>query len=143
MKRLRSVLDVDDNPFDNEIHRLALVRAGAVNDASRVFEVLGGEEGLELLRRGIEERLPHHPPSVVLVDINMPGMTGFEFVERLRPWLEESGVSSVVMLMLSSSVRVEDRARAEELGLDGYVRKPLTRAQAQQLAEEWGDEEIS
>lgn len=138
MSALESVLLVDDNPFDNEIHRLAFVRAGAVVGSERIHEALGGAEALAWLRQGVDEGWEHHPPRLILVDINMPGMDGFEFIERVTPWIEEQGGGSVTLLMLSSSTRPQDKARAEELGIHGYIKKPLTKEQARELAERWG-----
>ncbi len=138
----RSVMLVDDNPFDNEIHRMALVRSGAVAEPTCVVVAEGGEQAMDLLDKGLAESHPCHPPALILVDINMPRMNGFEFVEALAEWVKASdhgSLDSVVVMMLSSSVLPADRARADALEIvRGYIQKPLTKARALQLLEEWG-----
>lgn len=70
-------------------------------------------------------RLEEAPmPAVVLLDLNMPGMSGLEVLERTRsdPHFEELPV----FCMLTSSSDPRDRARAEELGATGFVTKPGT-----------------
>jgi len=136
--KLRSVLLVDDNPFDNEIHTLTLLRAGAVESADQIHVALSGEAALTLLAEGLRDGMPHHPPRLVLVDINMPGMNGFEFMEKLAPWIKANDVDTAAVFMLSSSVRQSDRERATALGFTGYITKPLTRDMALELANRWG-----
>jgi len=138
----RSVMLVDDNPFDNEIHRLALVRSGVVAGPDAVIVTEGGHEAEQRLRAGLASRDPSYPPSLILVDVHMPGMSGFDFVETLAGLSEDEhpGLrSSVVVMMLSTEVRPSDRARADALEIvRGYTQKPLTKARALELSARWG-----
>jgi PAS domain S-box-containing protein len=72
------------------------------------------EIGIELVRA----RLPH----IVIMDINLPGMSGFEATRRLREWPETRPIPVVA---LSASAMVRDKARGDEAGFYRYLTKPV------------------
>jgi CheY-like chemotaxis protein len=123
------ILLVDDSEPDNVFHE-AVIRAAGFTGDLLVFE--DATQALDDLRA-----LPHGPLSLVLLDINMPGMDGWEFIEAARPLLQRN--PAIVLVMLSSSALREDReqaARAEVV--NGYLTKPLdTRAVQQMLRGSW------
>lgn len=104
------VLVVDDYPAGADALQLLLEQDGfearSVGDARTAFAV--AEQWL---------------PFAVVVDIDMPGMTGFELARRLR-----HGALTRDMLLVAFTARgsPEDIARAFEAGFDGYCVKPLT-----------------
>jgi len=111
------ILLVDDNEPDNVFHEAVLRGAGFQGDL-RAFEE--PEAALEYLRQ-----LPHGPVCLLLLDINMPGMNGWEFARAAEPLLEDN--PTVILVMLTSSSLPEDRAQAEsEAAVSGYLTKPLT-----------------
>jgi two-component system alkaline phosphatase synthesis response regulator PhoP len=63
-----------------------------------------------------------HPPSLVLLDINLPGMSGFEFCRRFRA---EAGSIRVPILMLTAHSAESDTVLGIELGADDYLTKPF------------------
>ncbi|MFW5837602.1 MAG: response regulator, partial [Desulfovibrionaceae bacterium] len=111
-----NVLVVDDNDTNRLIVREQISAWGG-----EVLEAEDGRQGLEVYREAQEAG---RPPEVLLLDCRMPGMDGFELAERLQ---QESGEQPVASVMLTSDNRPGDSRRAQELGLSGYLIKPITR----------------
>ena len=104
---MTTILIVDDEPGVRDLLRDALEIAGYETSVAS-----NGAEALDLLRRG--------DASLCIVDINMPMMNGFEFLERLREHDTQTPV-----LMLSARDSPEDVAKGLRFGADDYVRKPF------------------
>ncbi|MBE8728191.1 response regulator [Flavobacterium hungaricum] len=77
-----------------------------------------GIEALKLLREG-ENPLR---PDVIFLDINMPRMNGIEFLKILR---NDPDLKDFKVFIMTTSSESSDRATAEELGISGYIIKPL------------------
>lgn len=139
MKKIASLLIVDDNSFDVLLTTKILERTGRFEN---IFSVTDGSEALALFQNYEESRRQHperFPPLVILLDINMPLMNGFEFLSaysRLGGEPEE-GPSVIVMLTSSSFENDRDRALQDPLVKD-YIVKPITRQRAVELAESFG-----
>lgn len=97
---------VDDEPQLRRALRSTLAALGFI-----VFDAESGEAGLELLR---QEKF-----DLVLLDINLPGLSGFETCRAIRER------SEICILMLTVRDRAEDKIRALDAGADGYVTKPF------------------
>ena len=82
-----------------------------------------GPEALAHLRRGIQRGQPY---SLVLTDVHMPDMDGFELVRRIH---ETPELTQPVILMLTSGDRGDDIARCRKLGISSYLTKPVRRAE--------------
>src|SRR5919202_6178982 len=101
------VLVVDDEPRMVNFMRMNLELEGC-----RVITASNGREGLDSAREEM--------PDVVLLDIMMPGMDGFETLRRLRTF------SQVPVLILTAKDDEEDRIKGLELGADDYIGKPFS-----------------
>lgn len=114
---------VDDDPDDNYIHQLVIADWGKC-DTVRV-----AENGTEALTYLANTSAPDYVrPEVILLDINMPGMNGFEFLEEYHR-LADQLKSNVVVMMLTTSLNPTDENRAEKFNeVTGYRNKPLTKA---------------
>lgn len=75
-----------------------------------------GEEGIEYLKKG------NDLPAFILLDINMPKMNGFEFLEIIKA---DPIFKCIPVIVLTSSNRREDRSKAFSMGVSGYMTKPL------------------
>jgi len=109
-ERRHAVVYVEDNPSN-----IAFMRE-LVEDLPSV-ELLTAptaEIGLELIRGRL--------PKVVIMDINLPGMSGFEAVRRLREWPE---TRDIPVIGLSAAALARDTARAKEAGFHRYLTKPV------------------
>jgi len=82
-----------------------------------------GPEALAHMRRGVQRGQPF---SLVLTDVHMPEMDGFELVRRIHDTPE---LTKAVILMLTSGDRGDDIARCRQLGISAYLTKPVRRAE--------------
>jgi two-component system sensor histidine kinase/response regulator len=115
--RLR-VLIVDDNATNRWVLREMMKGWGAA-----VKEAEGGLEGMdEIIRMKENDELF----DLILLDCRMPGMDGFEFVERVR---KDLSLKDITIMMLTSDNRQGDIARAKAVGLSGYLVKPVKKAE--------------
>ncbi len=118
-----SVLIVDDDPF---IRKLV---ATTLEDVAG-FELLEAADGAEALELAREQ-----PPSIVLLDIDMPGIDGYEAARRLRGQ-EETADTTIVMLTAAAGEEAE-RA-AEEAGADLFLTKPFSPLELLRLVDDLG-----
>jgi CheY-like chemotaxis protein len=109
-------LVVDDNATNRMILKEILTAWGM-----QVVEVPNGMEGLEELVRAQESGDPYR---LVLLDCRMPEMDGFQVAERLHAI---PNLASVTVMMLTSDARAGDKTRSQELGMTGYLVKPVKR----------------
>ena len=125
--KLREILVVDDSDPDLLYARIVLQSAKVAD------HVLPFETAIDAL--AYLQRPEGHRADVILLDINMPEMNGFEFLEAYQQ-LHEAHQARAVVVMLTSSPDPDDRARALAFGcVKGYVVKPLDVASAKGLTE--------
>ena len=109
LKSKRTIMVVDDSPDLVEIVRLTLEGKG--------FNVRCAYSGKELLAALEKEK-----PDLILLDIMMPGMDGFEVLIRLK-W--NPATASIPVILLTAKVHHEDVLRGYKLGTDHYIKKPF------------------
>lgn len=112
-------LVIDDNATNRMILKEMLTGWGA-----SVTVTEDGIKGLAELRN-TRDRDGHHY-ALVFLDCRMPGMDGFSVVKQIK---EELNVLGMTILMLTSDNRSDDVARCKELGITGYIVKPVKRSQ--------------
>jgi len=118
-----SVMIVDDNGDDRYILK-RLIRKS--NLTSRVMEKVHGEEALaSLTASASQESEDADPiPALIFLDINMPMMDGFEFLEAFAPLRERDALRSVILIMFSSSTHPHDVERIQQYDfVKGYIIK--------------------
>ena len=129
MTAFKSVLLVDDSRASNFMHR-EMIRE--TDFAERVDVALDGEQALEFLRTG-DPASEFFPPSVIFLDINMPRMDGFEFLDACKA-LPEPQRGSTIIVMVTTSLDPSDRARALATGMvSEFHTKPLSRAALEKM----------
>lgn len=116
------VLLVDDDPTTNFLHRRAIKK---VAEETLVSEALNGREALDLLRDRMQRGEP--PPDIIFLDISMPYLDGWGFLEAYRelPTDYRSG-SRVFMLTTSLNPDDHERARGYDF-VEDVIDKILTR----------------
>ncbi len=105
--RGRRILVVDD-----EERMVRFIRLNLEHDGFRVIEAFNGTQALNKLRAVI--------PDLVLLDVMMPDLDGFEVLRMIRE------ITAVPVIMLTAKGEEEDRIRGLELGADDYVTKPFS-----------------
>jgi CheY-like chemotaxis protein len=126
MNKLNGILLIDDDKTTNFINRLLLEDLAVAN------QVLVAENGREALRLVEQQDKAGVCPTLILLDINMPIMSGFEFLEAYTR-LDISCKESVVIIMLTTSLNIRDISRLQELPIKGLLSKPLTRQKVHDL----------
>jgi CheY-like chemotaxis protein len=119
---------VEDNPVDVKLVQMAFDQLGlnpvpVVHDGEEAIDYL-----LSLAARGAS------PPHAILLDIKMPRMDGLQFLEWLRRRAPEH-LGSIPVIVMSTSGDPADIRRADELGVDSYMVKPISWRQFQKQVE--------
>lgn len=117
MQKLKNVLLIGDDDTGNFLNKLFLE---GFNYAENVYINCNGQEALDFLRENKEDM-----PSLIFLDINMPVMDGFEFLEEIRhiPSILNSNIPIVI---LTASERFHDYEKAKKYNITAYLNKPLT-----------------
>lgn len=127
------VMLVDDDADDNFFHERAIAKSG-IADSIRI--ALDGQEALEYL--DLAQNGINPPPSVILLDINMPRMNGYEFLDTYKNLPPETK-AKVCIVMLTTSASLKDRALVEQYSdVCDYLLKPLTAATFTEMMERHG-----
>ena len=123
MKKINCILLVDDNPADNEFHKII------INDSHVCHQVkiaTNGRNALDYIIKSGKGDLTEFPkPDLIFLDINMPGMNGFEFLEEYHK-LDSNLKSKIVIIMLSTSLNPDDAEKAKQIQeVTEFMNKPL------------------
>jgi CheY-like chemotaxis protein len=119
--KIKNILLVEDNPQD-EMLILRVLRKN--NLANEVAVVRDGQQAVDYLFREGEfaDRDGPELPTVILLDIGLPRLSGLEVLERLRA---DSRTQLLPVVILTSSDEERDRLQSYQNGANSFVRKPL------------------
>lgn len=116
MIQFAAIFLVDDDPINNLINKRLLGKVGISN---QIIEFLEGEDALTRI-----EPLPFEDQILIFLDINMPVLNGWEFIEKYN---ENFPNRQDKIVILSSSIDYQDRQKAKEYQIvSGFLEKPLT-----------------
>ena len=107
---MRKLLIADDETGIRSLVRMTLAR-----EQYEILEATDGEEALALARE--------HHPELVLLDVMMPGLTGFEVCRALK---DDPATAQATVVMLSAKSQEEDRQQGLASGADDYFTKPFS-----------------
>jgi DNA-binding response OmpR family regulator len=110
--------------IDDEAPIRLLCRVNLEAEKMEVFEAADGLSGLELARQ--------EKPDVVLLDVMMPGMDGWQVAEQL---LDDDSTSQIPLVFLTARAELRDRARGLELGGVDYITKPFNPVELASIVE--------
>lgn len=114
------ILLVDDNPHDVILIRLAFRKVGIIDT---IHLVKNGDEAMRYIagEEKYADRRLYPPPTLVLLDLKMPGANGFEVLKWIR---SQETFADLVVVVMSGSRDDADIQRAYDLGANSYLIKP-------------------
>jgi len=120
--KLPCILLVDDDPVNNFLNQ-RLLEGLAVTE--QLIVALNGQEAFDMLQHHCQPS-DGACPALILLDVNMPVMNGFEFLQAYQQ-LPLSQQKAIVIVMLTTSLHPADAARAQQLCVSDFLSKPLTK----------------
>ncbi len=129
--KLNSILLIDDDEATNFIHQFVIQDHGFCN---HIVTKLNGQEALDYLDTPNENGLPN--PDIIFVDINMPTLDGWGFLEKYET--EFGRQPSKIIVMLTTSLNKHDKERAESMNVISEFRnKPLSTEILDEIVEKY------
>ena len=119
--KLNCVLLIDDDEATNLVNKMVVNK---LDCAESVEIAYNGQEALDFLKSTTDGKYPQ--PDLIILDINMPVMDGWEFLEEYNQ-LNDDQLGRVVVTMLTTSLNPEDKAKADNSpNINDFLNKPLT-----------------
>ena len=135
--KLNCILLVDDDEATNEFHEFLLVELDIVK---HIQQCIDGKDALNYLTnqgKYANKGNGYPCPELIFLDINMPGMNGFEFLEAYHN-LPPDQKGNLIIIMLTTSLLEEDRKRAASYSeVTEFRNKPLTREYVLEVIEKY------
>ena len=117
----KAILVADDDP-----DILSIVSTSLETQGYCVFRATNGREAVDLVRE--------HHPDLVLMDMMMPVISGYEAIAELKA---DPATQDITIVGLSAKAMATDMARATDVGIDGYITKPFRIAQVLTVVESY------
>ncbi len=127
MSKLNSILLVEDDSITNFINERLLRK---LNVAENIKIALNGYEAVSIIQKTVQENKPC--PNLIFLDINMPVMDGFEFLNEFR-LLDFPNKNDVVIVVLTTSTNITDIEKLKGSGNTDFINKPLTKEKVQDV----------
>ncbi|MBB01005.1 MAG: response regulator [Saprospirales bacterium] len=120
MKRLHTILLVDDDAPTLFLNKLVIEDLDCTD---RVLTAENGRQAIDMLTEKIDDEFLC--PDLILLDINMPIINGWEFMDKYQT-LSAEQKAKIVVVMVTTSLNPDDRSRAESIeDIKDFVSKPL------------------
>lgn len=133
MQQLDCIILVDDDEVTNYVHE------SVIEDADVTKDVLVAEDGQKALNLLQElETKGADCPNLIFLDINMPVMNGFEFLDAYQQ-MKGQFKQPVIIVMFTSSLNTQDVARAQAAGVADFLDKPLTAGKLNDVLDKYFD----
>lgn len=126
------ILLVDDDETSLFLTEMAITRNKFAN---HTHSITNANEALDFIDNHCKEvdlSKIEFCPDIIFLDINMPGMDGFDFLDLFNKYTDKR-IEKIKIFMLTSSDNSKDREKAEMRGVAGYIVKPLTTDKIQDL----------
>ena len=120
----KNIFIVDDDPDDRQI----ILEAFLENNSSIDYVFIEtGDLLIDILQKGTPENLP----SLILLDLNMPGLMGMHVLKKIR---ENKNFAHIPVIILTTSTFSQDESSSYKLGANCFLRKPDTFKELQEIA---------
>lgn len=133
--KISCTLLVDDDRINNFLNQRLL---DSLNITEKLLTALNGQEALTLFT---QECQVSKCPALVLLDVNMPVMNGFEFLEAYDK-LQITPKEPVIIIMLTTSLHPRDVERVQKMGIAGFINKPLTKEKVNDILKAYFNREL-
>lgn len=125
-RQLNCIMLIDDNKLDNFFHERVIRKTNA---AKNIISMSSAQEALDYIR----DKNTDTQPDLIFLDINMPGMDGWEFIDQYKKHNLHLQ-TSIIVVMLTTSENPDDKTRALNDGvLKDFKSKPLTKEMLEEL----------
>jgi CheY-like chemotaxis protein len=120
-RKLKCIMLVDDDEFTNRIHKMVIEGIGI---SSNIAVAESADEALDLLDCPKVDDCK--TPDLILLDLNMPGMNGWDFLDNYKE-KKKNCAAKTTIIILTNSTNPYDKLKAESYGnVAGFRSKPLT-----------------
>ncbi len=131
---LDCILFIDDDKITNYIHK-KVVESKELDVHVQIED--SGASALEYLKGSLSKSDSYVKPDLIFLDINMPGMSGWDFLEEYKQ-LSPEQKSKAVVVMLSASLNPDDRNKAEHINVvKKFINKTLTVSKLEEIIERY------
>jgi CheY-like chemotaxis protein len=131
-KKLNCILLIEDNEFTN-IFNQKLISDLDITESISIAETAA--KGLDFLCGIGKYKINGSTPDLIFLDINMPGMNGWEFLEEYRK-LNPKKIKPIKIVMLTTSPNPDDEEKAKSINeIISFNRKPLTKNSIREIVE--------
>ncbi|TXC76196.1 response regulator [Luteibaculum oceani] len=133
--KLGSILLIDDDPASNFLNGTIIKKVGIT---AHIQVAAKAQDALDYISKtGMFQGASHDKPDLIFVDINMPRMNGWEFIEQFKR-LPKNLTEGSVVVMLTTSDNPQDRQRAaEQPEIQAFISKPLSKSKLSGLVSKY------
>lgn len=140
MTMLKKILIIDDDETTCFLNKIFLEDMQVTEDVECLYDA---REALELIKNVCSgNSYGENGPDLIFLDINMPIMNGFEFLEQVKLLEGIGNLCSHRVVMYTSSIHPKDVERANSHGVLAYVQKPLTKSKLNSVIEAFQSQDL-
>ncbi|HTF82050.1 MAG TPA: response regulator [Cytophagales bacterium] len=136
-QKLNCILLIDDDEPTNFINELVIKKMDCTH---KVVSKSGARDALEYLKS--QHNGTHPQPDLIFLDINMPAMNGWDFLEEYKT-LDDRQKAKIVIVMLTTSLNPDDEERANKIKeINAFKSKPLTKELMEEILNKYFSDKL-
>ncbi len=123
--KIKNVLLVDDSKPTNFLHKKVI---STTNEVQNIYTVYDGTEALDFLQKKGQFKEITEYPDIIFLDINMPKMNGFEFLEHYEKHNREQPIGALIVILTTSNWDSDKKKAMENSLVYDFLEKPLSKS---------------